>query len=42
MKQNRLERMISVYRTEAGKLNKLQIGQLQLVLVEKVKQFTSS
>lgn len=38
VKQNRLERMISVYRTEAGKLNKLQIGQLQLVLVEKLSK----
>lgn len=35
VKQNRLERMISKYRTEAEKLNKLQIGQSQLVLVEK-------
>ncbi|XP_003399711.1 CDK5RAP1-like protein [Bombus terrestris] len=34
IKQNRLERMISTYRTEVENINKLQIGQLQLVLVE--------
>ncbi|XP_068979059.1 CDK5RAP1-like protein [Bombus flavifrons] len=34
VKQNRLERMISTYITEVENVNKLQIGQLQLVLVE--------
>ncbi|XP_033363570.1 CDK5RAP1-like protein [Bombus vosnesenskii] len=34
VKQSRLERMISTYRTEIENVNKLQIGQLQLVLVE--------
>ncbi|XP_003695241.2 CDK5RAP1-like protein [Apis florea] len=38
VKQDRLERMISIYRTEAEKLNKLQIGQSQLVLVEKLSK----
>ncbi|OAD59850.1 (Dimethylallyl)adenosine tRNA methylthiotransferase MiaB [Eufriesea mexicana] len=38
VKQNRLERMISTYRTEAEKLNKLQIGQLQLVLVDELSK----
>lgn len=34
VKQNRLERMISTYKTGVENVNKLQIGQLQLVLVE--------
>ncbi|XP_076754805.1 CDK5RAP1-like protein [Xylocopa sonorina] len=34
VKQNRLARMNVLYQAEAEKLNKLQIGQLQLILVE--------
>lgn len=41
VKQSRLERMISVYRTEAERLNKLQIGQLQLVLIEGASKRTN-
>jgi tRNA A37 methylthiotransferase MiaB len=36
IKQQRLVRMISLYRREAEKLNQAQIGQQQLVLVEGV------
>ncbi|CAK9816191.1 CDK5RAP1-like protein [Anthophora quadrimaculata] len=38
VKHSRLERMYTLYRTEVAKLNKLQIGQLQLVLVEGVSK----
>jgi tRNA A37 methylthiotransferase MiaB len=36
IKQQRLARMISLYRREVEKLNQAQIGQQQLVLVEGV------
>ncbi|XP_076162048.1 CDK5RAP1-like protein isoform X2 [Ptiloglossa arizonensis] len=38
VKQERLGRMISLYNSIAEKLNKLQIGQLQLVLIEGVSK----
>ena len=38
VKQNRLQRMISVYNSEVEKLNKLKVGQLQLVLVERTSK----
>ncbi|XP_071875230.1 CDK5RAP1-like protein [Bombus fervidus] len=38
VKQNRLERMISTHKTEVENVNKLQIGQLQLVLVEQASR----
>lgn len=37
VKNERIRRMVTVFRTEAEKLNKSQIGQLQLVLIEGVK-----
>ncbi|XP_076232770.1 CDK5RAP1-like protein isoform X2 [Calliopsis andreniformis] len=40
VKKERLDRMITVYRTEVEKLNNLQIGQLQLVLVEGLSKRT--
>lgn len=34
IKQQRLERMIKMYRTHANLLNRSQIGRLQLILIE--------
>ncbi|XP_076686759.1 CDK5RAP1-like protein [Andrena cerasifolii] len=41
VKKDRLGRMISLYRSEVEKANKLQIGQLQLVLVDGVSKRTT-
>lgn len=38
VKKDRLQRMMSIYKTEVEKVNKSQIGQLQLVLVEKLSK----